>query len=103
MAEPVDFDAYEDYCNLSGVGYLSYASLEAIRARGNRVLADDLAAQGFIGELALYTPAGAIAIFYVHRRFRPFFLSPLPFSKEESGASKKSQEDVKAKVRSGEV
>jgi hypothetical protein len=80
MAAPVDFDAYEDYCNLSGVGYLNYASLEAIRARGNRVLADDLAAQGFIGELALYTHAGGIAIFYIHRdpRFRPFFLSQPP-------------------------
>jgi hypothetical protein len=78
MTTPVDFDAYEDYCDLYGIGYLSYASLEAIRARGNRVLADDLAAQGFIGELAIYTPAGGIAIFYVHRRFRPFFLSPPP-------------------------
>jgi hypothetical protein len=76
MAAPVDFDANEDYCNLSGVGYLSYASLEAIRARGNRVLADDLEAQAFIGEITLYTPTGGTAIFYVHRRFRPFFLSP---------------------------
>jgi hypothetical protein len=76
----MDFDAYEDYCNVSGIGYLNYFSLEAIQARGNRALADDLAAQGFIGELVLYTPAGGTVTFYVPRdhRFRPFFLSPPP-------------------------